>query len=162
MGYVSSNLLKNESVAYEANVHWFVFVPWIMLFTLTIIFAEDARNDPMMIISIVFFMIMSIIGVIHAFFYKISSELAVTTKRIISKTGFISRNTVELNHNKVESFSVDQGIFGRIFGYGTVTIHGTGGGKTQVKNIANPVKFRRAAMDIIDKSDNPESQVASS
>jgi hypothetical protein len=62
------------------------------------------------------------------------------------------RHTVELNHGKVESFNVDQSIFGRIFDFGTVVVNGTGGGKTPIPNIDAPLDFRRRAMETIDRS----------
>ena len=46
--------------------------------------------------------------------YK-TTELAITSKRIIVKTGFISRQTVEINLGKVVSIQVDQSLWGRVF-----------------------------------------------
>ena len=64
--------------------------------------------------------------------------------------GFIRRNTIELNHSKVESINVHQGIFGRIFDFGTLVINGTGGGKTPIPSIDSPLDFRKNAMQAID------------
>jgi hypothetical protein len=44
---------------------------------------------------------------------------------------------------KVEAIQVDQGILGRIFNYGTITIVGTGGTKEPFRGIAKPLEFRR-------------------
>ena len=74
---------------------------------------------------------------------SITTELAVTTKRVISKRGLISRKTVELNLAKVEAIGVNQSILGRILGYGTVTVVGTGGTKEPFLYIASPLEFRR-------------------
>lgn len=76
----------------------------------------------------------------------------VTSKRVITKLGLIRRNTIELNHKKVESFHVHQSIIGRIFDYGTIIIIGAGGGKTSIPDIDSPLEFRRQAMAVIDKS----------
>lgn len=100
----------------------------------------------------VIFLFMGIFSLIRAFFVKISTELAITSKRVIAKVGLIRRNTVELNHSKVESFNVDQSILGRIFGYGTVIVNGTGGGKTPIPSIDAPLDFRRQAVETIDQS----------
>ena len=59
-------------------------------------------------------------------------------------TGLISRRTLEMNLEKVETIKVDQGIFGRILGFGTVTVVGTGGTKEAFKWMAEPLAFRRA------------------
>ena len=47
-----------------------------------------------------------------------------------------------MNMDKVESVNVDQTLLGRIFGYGTVVVHGTGGGLEPLPNIASPITFR--------------------
>lgn len=51
--------------------------------------------------------------------------------------------TFELNLSKIESVNVDQTIMGRIFGYGSITIIGTGGTKESFPNIQKPLKFRK-------------------
>ena len=88
---------------------------------------------------------------LKALLTKLTTELGVTNKRVIAKQGWIRRDTTELNHSKVESFAVDQSIAGRIFGFGTVTIQGTGGGKTPIKNIDDPMRLRLEAMQVIDQ-----------
>ena len=79
-----------------------------------------------------------------------STELAVTNKRIIVKTGFIQRNTIEMFHEKVESIHIDQGVLGRIFDFGSITVSGTGGDKSPVNNVARPLEFRKAFMTAVD------------
>ena len=53
-----------------------------------------------------------------------TTEIAVTNRRIIYKTGFIRRNTIEMHMDKVESVDVDQSILGRILDYGDVIVDG--------------------------------------
>lgn len=72
-----------------------------------------------------------------------ATELAITNRRVIAKVGLIRRKTWEINASKVEGVEVDQSIFGRIFGYGTVTVKGTGGGIVPLRNIDDPVEFRK-------------------
>ena len=79
-----------------------------------------------------------------------STELAVTTKRVIVKHGFIRRNTVEINLNKVESIQVDQGILGRMFNFGTLIVAGTGTSHAPLAGIAAPMEFRRAFIEAQD------------
>ena len=75
--------------------------------------------------------------------YK-SVELAVTTKRVMVKHGFIKRQTVEMNLNKVESIQVEQGVLGRMFNFGTLVIAGTGASHAPLAGIADPMGFRKA------------------
>ena len=81
--------------------------------------------------------------------YK-SVELAVTTRRVIVKHGFISRQTVEMNLNKVESIQVEQGVLGRIFNFGTLIVAGTGSSHAPLVGIADPMAFRKAFIEAQD------------
>ncbi len=82
--------------------------------------------------------------------YK-STELAVTTKRIIVKHGFIRRSTIEINLNKAESIQVDQGLLGRLFNFGTLIISGTGTSHAPLTDIADPLAFRKAFIEAQDR-----------
>ncbi|WP_406663159.1 PH domain-containing protein [Gallaecimonas sp. GXIMD1310] len=151
MSYVENNLMRDEKVVYKANIHWFVFVPGIALFVISmILFAGSSESGAPFFGFMI--LIVAIISLIKALILKTTTELAITTKRVIAKVGLIRRNTVELNHSKVESFNVDQSIFGRVFGFGTLFVNGTGGGKTPIPSIDDPLEFRRNAMETIDAS----------
>lgn len=81
--------------------------------------------------------------------YK-SVELAVTTKRVIVKHGFIRRQTVEMNLNRVESVQVEQGVMGRLLDFGTLLIAGTGSSHAPLSGIADPMGFRKAFIEAQD------------
>lgn len=153
MGYVDKNLMPGEQIVYKAKIHWFIFVPGILLFVAGMYFLFGLGKwgvvGPVIGIIAIF---LAIFSLLKAFILKVSTELAVTSKRVIAKMGLVSRNTVELNHSKVESFVVDQTILGRIFDFGTLIINGTGGGKTPIPSIDSPLEFRRNAMETIDAS----------
>lgn len=114
--YVDTHLVKGEQVVYKAQLHWIIFLTPVALFTLWIAPAIQ----------------------------QATSEFAVTTKRVIIKVGLIARRTLEMNLNKIETVNVDQGIIGRILGYGSITIIGTGGTREVFHNIASPMNFRKA------------------
>jgi len=113
--YVNNNLIRGEVVVYETTYHWIIFFSLKALITLFISPLMDRWTD----------------------------EFAITNKRIIIKTGLISRRTIELNLSKIESVNVDQSIFGRILGFGSVQIVGTGGTRETFTNINNPITFRK-------------------
>jgi len=114
--YIIKNLTNGENVVYEANYHWILFI------------------------SLKSFITFFISPLINYF----TSEFAITNKRIIIKIGLIRRKTVELNIQKVESVNVDQSILGRILGYGSISIVGTGGSRETFFNISKPLEFRKA------------------
>jgi uncharacterized membrane protein YdbT with pleckstrin-like domain len=79
-----------------------------------------------------------------------TTEFAVTDRRIIAKTGLVSRRTVEMFLDKVESLNVEQSIPGRMFNYGTVTIRGTGATSEPFYNISSPLELRKSFMEAAD------------
>ena len=72
-----------------------------------------------------------------------ATEMAVTNKRIIIKVGFLTKRTVELFLSKVESVGVEQTLAGRVMGYGSMAVRGTGGTNEPFHHVANPLEFRR-------------------
>jgi uncharacterized membrane protein YdbT with pleckstrin-like domain len=70
--------------------------------------------------------------------------MAVTNHRVIYKRGFIRRHTVEMNMDKVETVDVDQSLLGRILGFGTIRVLGTGQGIETLNRIGSPILLRNA------------------
>jgi uncharacterized membrane protein YdbT with pleckstrin-like domain len=83
--------------------------------------------------------------------YK-TTELAITSRRVIVKSGFIRRRTIEININKVESIQVDQEILGRLFNFGTLVISGAGNPQAPITGISSPMEFRRAFIEAQDQA----------
>jgi uncharacterized membrane protein YdbT with pleckstrin-like domain len=75
-----------------------------------------------------------------------TTELAVTNKRVIYKTGWISRRTFEMNVAKVESVGVMQPLFGRLLGYGTILVKGTGQSIEPLRAVIAPLTVRNAIL----------------
>jgi uncharacterized membrane protein YdbT with pleckstrin-like domain len=71
---------------------------------------------------------------------------------VILKTGFIKKKTAEMFLAKIESVAVDQTIPGRVFGYGTIVIRGTGGSLEPFPDISAPLEFRRQIQEQIGQS----------
>lgn len=149
--YIDSNLITNERVIKEAQVSWWSQWPYFLIggfFLLSGLGAslgssEEGGNAGLVLFIAISFIVIAVVRVI-------STELALTTNRVIAKTGFIRRNTVELRLEKVEGFVVDQSIVGRIFNYGSVVVSGTGGIKTPIPFIYNPTEFRRVVNEFLE------------
>ena len=90
---------------------------------------------------------LGLIFLIMAYVRYKTTELAITTKRVIVKFGLIRRRTIEININKVESIQVDQEILGRVFNFGTLVISGAGNPQAPVAGISSPMDFRRAFIE---------------
>lgn len=156
MRYVEKTLTLGESVLYRANIHWFIYMPTLVVVVVAFylfigdpIFTDDKSGE--IIIGILGLMFLALPMFVNAFVTRKTTELAITTKRVIAKFGFIRRKTVELSHRQIESLAVDQSVFGRIFNFGTLTISGTGGVKTLIPNIHDPLEFRRNVLETLDQ-----------
>jgi uncharacterized membrane protein YdbT with pleckstrin-like domain len=76
------------------------------------------------------------------FLKRNATEMAVTNKRVIVKTGIVDRRTIELLLPRIESIAVEEPVLGRVLGYGTVIVRGTGGTPEVFSQIARPLEFR--------------------
>ena len=161
MSYICKNLMKAEHVVYQSKVHWFIFVGPVLWLTIGGLFwaiavaetsAEAPEGSAFIAACAAVMIFFGLLRFLQALLTKLTTEFGVTNKRVIAKQGWIRRDTTELNHSKVERLAVDQSIAGRIFGFGTVTVQGTGGGKTPIQNIDDPMRLRRETMQIIDQA----------
>ena len=70
-------------------------------------------------------------------------------KRVLIKTGWIRRHSLETLLSKVEGIRVEQDILGRMLDYGTIVVSGTGGSKESFHKIADPIMFRQRIQEEI-------------
>jgi Bacterial PH domain len=80
----------------------------------------------------------------HMMMVKATTEIAVTTERLVYKKGLIARHVGELNVDRIEGVSVQQGVLGRMCNYGRVCIRGMGVGEVMLPVIEDPIEFRKA------------------
>jgi uncharacterized membrane protein YdbT with pleckstrin-like domain len=145
MSYVHSVLQADERVKYITHIHWMIFLPSIGLFILAVLFYLLALNTnffPFWAGIAFFLLILGVIALLSAWFQRATTEIAITDRRIIYKRGFISRRTIEMEMDKVESVDVDQSVMGRILDYGDIIIRGVGVGMEPLKKIGSPIEFR--------------------
>jgi uncharacterized membrane protein YdbT with pleckstrin-like domain len=98
---------------------------------------------------------LALVAAIPPFVRRSSSEFVVTNKRVLVKTGFVRRHSTEILLRQVEGITVDQGILGRMLGFGTIVVEGTGSDRTPYKGIASPMEFRLAVQEQIEANANP-------
>jgi len=131
--YVDTVLISGETVLHRGRVSLWPLAPKILLGILLL---------PLLGAGLIF--------LVWAFVIYKTTEIAITNKRIIAKFGFISRRTIEINLQKIESLQVDQNVLGRLLGYGTIAIAGAGTPSLTVTGIADPVRFRKHFMQATD------------
>jgi uncharacterized membrane protein YdbT with pleckstrin-like domain len=151
MSYINKILQPGETIRHTAYIHWFIYLPalWfaaaalaiVLLVTMNIGDVGTSWRELVLVAALILGVI-ALYLLLRAWVARTSTELVATDRRVIYKRGLIRRFTAEMNMEKVESVLVEQGILGRIFNYGTITIRGTGGGMEPLPNIGDPIAFR--------------------
>jgi uncharacterized membrane protein YdbT with pleckstrin-like domain len=146
MSYVKRALQPDEQIRYVGKIHWVIYLPGLLMLALSIAvylasLASQSLRDLWLIVAGLSFVVALLI-LLAAWFQSWTTEIAVTSKRIIYKRGFIRRRTIEMHMDKVESVDVAQSILGRLLNYGTITIRGVGVGIEPLPGIASPIEFR--------------------
>jgi uncharacterized membrane protein YdbT with pleckstrin-like domain len=147
--YVERVLQPGEQVRYVAAIHWITYAPGLIVLLIALLFWYVARSVSTEGWQITLLVVSGAFGVVavyllfRAWFDRWITEIAVTDRRVIFKTGFIRRDTKEMQMDKIESVEVQQSIPGRMLDYGDVIIKGTGHGVfTRIKTIAAPLDMR--------------------
>ena len=144
--YVDKVLQEGEQVRYVARLHWIVYVPglllWLLAAVVYFVFPDSGVLGTIARIAALLLFAAGLIVIARAWFVAWTSEIAVTDRRVITKTGFIRRTTTEMHIDKVESVDVEQSVLGRIFGYGDVVVRGTGSGLEPIPMVAAPMELR--------------------
>jgi hypothetical protein len=164
MSYIDSNLVSGESVIYETRLHWIVMLGNLLVgfFLLALpglallIYAlrsASLEGSNMRLAEgagaalIIFGIVVILVGMAR----RSATEMAVTTRRVVIKTGIASRKTIEMMLNKVESIEVSETAMGRFLGYGSIVVIGTGGTPEPFHKMAHPLQFRSQVQQQIEK-----------
>ena len=145
MSYIDKELQPGETVLGRTHLHWIIYRTALFGFVLSagligLAYTQHWDMTASAAAGVVCFI--TLLAWLKAWITVASTELVVTNRRVIHKVGFISRKTREMNREKVESIDVDQSVTGRIFGYGTIIVHGTGSSWDPFANIKDPLAFR--------------------
>jgi uncharacterized membrane protein YdbT with pleckstrin-like domain len=164
MSYVQKHLIDGETVIYETRLHWIMLIGPVLLgalFGLTGagMFAlsrrtateQTAVHQTFMVLGAAFLAV-ALIFIIRGVLVRNATEMTVTNKRVFVKVGLAARRTIELLLSRVESIGVEESVMGRMLGFGTVIVHGTGGTPEVFNMIAHPLEFRTQVQQQIEKS----------
>ena len=131
MAYINESLSAGEEISGLFEQHWIVRIPMVIWFLLGITFPLA----------------------IYEYLRVRYTELGVTNKRVIYKTGIISRKSEEMKLASIETVEIDQGILGRILGYGNIHVSGRGISDVVLRSVKDPMAVKRA----IESISNPAS-----
>jgi len=173
---LKKNLITDEKIIYQAKTHWFFYLDFgaVLLVILSSYFlafepAFIGKDMPTVLVWVpklisrnlleiavwrLGLMALLLVGLMmlwEVFVIKQTTELGITSKRVLFKCGLLSRTIIELKLARFESITIHQGPLGIIFNYGTIAITGMGGVKTTIPNIVAPFKFKKILWHIVNK-----------
>ena len=147
MGYIDDNLMPGEQVIYRTRLHWIYFLIPAILLALFLLMISILGSSielaglgfvAMAILLYLCFLVKSLASLRS----YLSSEFAVTNRRVLlKKVGWSRQKTEETELEKVDSIGVDQGLVGRILGYGTITIAELGRPRVPLRRVAHAPEF---------------------
>ncbi len=168
MTYVERNLIPGETLLYQTRHHWLVLlgplvggllllVPGLALLveaiatrdTSGLALGSSTISPKMLVIGGAVLLTAAIATFSYGVAKRNATEMAVTNRRVLIKTGMTSRRTLDLMLSRVESIGVEETTVGRVMGYGSVIVRGTGGTPEPFVMIAHPQEFRRAVQEQI-------------
>jgi len=143
MNYVNRVVQPGENIRHIGRLSPIIFFRPALLILGGFFIGTATTNEAAPAIGLIL-ILLGIIGLIRAWVKRSTTEIAVTDSRVIVKVGLLSRRTMEMNMNKVESVIVDQSILGRMFNFGSIALRGSGSGIEPIQNISQPLELRAA------------------
>ena len=171
MLYLQQSLGPNEKLVHIGRFHWMytcaaiMSIVWGVIGCVAVIvgsvyvlnsfispgiydsvsFIEAARLlHPGIRLSAFFVFIMGLMRFAQMMVTKATTEIAVTTNRLIYKRGLVARYIGEMSIDRIEGVNVLQTIMGRLLGYGRIMVRGMGVGEVILPPLSNPILFRKA------------------
>lgn len=149
MTYLDKNLINGEEIIYRTRKHFIIFLPPVILTVMMVIFLLSSNPYVRMLAFLP--AIGAIFSWINEFLDYMTSEFAVTTKRIMMKEGFFVRHTNEARLTTLTNINTNQSLLGQLLNYGTVNINTFGGINDAFPEIPAPVTFQKHVQEQLDK-----------
>jgi membrane protein YdbS with pleckstrin-like domain len=175
MSYARNLLSRGEEVVYESRQHWFAVAARVWIWFLVLIFAlaivtwiatnGQVLNDGTADGIVTLIAVLGLLGGLAYIGFVIwdwrNQEWLITTRRVIRAEGVLNKSVTDTSLEKINDARLDQSVFGRIFGFGTLDIltaaEEVGGNAiSDFPMIASPVAFKKAMFDQKMMLENPD------
>ncbi|OWY20674.1 PH domain-containing protein [Sphingobacteriales bacterium UPWRP_1] len=136
MSTAKNSLSANETIVFEGKLHWWVFVKGALFILAGLLIFSSIGTLLYLCLGI------GIALIVIAYLQYSSSEFIVTDKRVVLKTGIISRHFADIPLKRADGLIVNESLIGRILGFGSVSV--TTAGQIQwFKPLAGAMEFRQ-------------------
>jgi PH (Pleckstrin Homology) domain-containing protein len=158
--------LRQETTLAKVRLHWGIFIP-VLLLALVLIVASLSwmlfahamdtvlsqmprqiirpaavpRLNLFWLLPLVLDFVIVPFLLLGTWFSYSRSEVTLTDRRLVFRTGFLSRRSGELPLENVESIYISESLLGRLCGYGTVMVTTVGGARLPLAFIGSPQSF---------------------
>jgi uncharacterized membrane protein YdbT with pleckstrin-like domain len=122
---------------------WLALIVPLLLLAAALVYADEMVREGLAIFAVAL-VVVGIVAFFTMMIHKWTTEIGITSHRLVKKTGFISLKTAEVALPNIEGVRVNQSLWGRLFGYGRIRVEGTGDDHIDIPDIDDPVGFRRA------------------
>jgi len=163
MSYITASLAPGETVVYQTRLHWIVMIRHVLLGALLLAgsgalvsyLLHQSRlgnaSEHLPEGGAAALLVCGIVAIVAGVVRRNATEMAVTTRRVVVKQGLVSRKTIEMLLNRIETIEVSEPMIGRMLGYGSITMIGTGGTSEPFHKIAHPLQFRSEVQQQLEK-----------
>ena len=127
MAYLDESLAPGETIVGKFTLHWTAKWRLIVFLVLAI---------PTLGIALV--------AALYEWLRLRAIEQGVTNRRVVRKTGIVSRETAELRLASIETIDLHQSTWGRMLGFGDVVLTGRGESSMVFARLAAPLEAKRA------------------
>lgn len=132
--------MNTDSIVYQARLHWIIFAWPVIAFAIVVaigVYFEPVRQPSMLLGVLLLLWVIATYGRYHF------CSLTIIENQLILKNGFLTRQTMNIPLNKIESIDIRQTLVGTVLGYGNLEIVGTGGSRGLMTYVSKPLTCRR-------------------
>jgi len=145
---------KKSEILYIAEISKMCLLPTGVVFLIGlvvfIIGISSHDNDPAKLFGAII-SLLSFVVLINTAVECFTTNFVLRSDKLIAETGLINKASTDIRIEKIESVNVKRGLWGLMFGYGTVYITGTGGVHSGFPYIINPNEVRSILNKALEK-----------
>jgi uncharacterized membrane protein YdbT with pleckstrin-like domain len=150
MSYIDKNLLQDERIQFRTKKHLIIFFFPVVWLIFSIYATDYMRSNPFLIKLAWVPWLLALIFWGYVWLEYVTSEFAVTNKRVMMREGFFNRHANEVRLSAISQVTIDQSLIGQLLNYGVVSINAFGAFDTYTM-IDKPFAFQKNVNEELDK-----------
>jgi uncharacterized membrane protein YdbT with pleckstrin-like domain len=139
-----------ETVYWRGRMSWRASAGYVALAAVLLASALAGRH---LLLGVVLVALAGFV-MLYAYLRVLATEYLITSSRIYARCGIVARNITQAKPEAVVAINVEQGVLGRLLGYGDIMFMtpGEGGrGFIVFRGVKDPVKLKTTFFDLLRK-----------